>query len=273
MLLKVHKLRTISTRGIPSKESKYSAMPPLASSAVITPMNPSDVNKLLTLWLIDLSVAMFIGNSGEARVGSGCDNSQGPSGQAFEADCSACSEKGEDCCRFYTGSNGIRRYLAMRDSGALETLAVPEDSWATHLERLRGPPTNARPRFETLFKREPHANASCKGIADCELVILSSVTMGTYVSIKGSQHHRNLTKLHHKALSLEPAQVRKGPCLKNPGPFVQRPTMNRGDASVFRFDLSFQCPEASFTESSCRTGSLRASYPIQNPVRAGRKRK
>ena len=253
-------------------------MPPLSTEMLGTgyqsyPAGVSEPN--FSLWMVNISVAVFIGIYGEARVGSGCDKSQEPSEQAVIANCSA--DHGERTCRFYTGSNGIRRYLAMRDSGALETLAVPEKRWASALEEFRAPPTRNRPRIETLFSVAPHFD--CKGNTECETVSLSSVSTEKhmYVRIEGNPHHKNLTKLHHKALTLKSEMGRKYMCLKNPGPFHQRPTINSDEASPFRLMLThnqtLQCSRVPFTESSCRTGSLRASYPIQNPVRAGSKSK
>ena len=228
---------------------------------------------LFTLWLIDWSVAMFIGHSGEARVGSGCDDSLGPSGQAFRTTCSGVGEQDERYCRFYTGSNGIRRYLAMRDSGALETLAVPEETWGSYLKSSSVPLTKNRPRIETLFKVAPHFD--CKGDTECETVSLSSFSTGKYVHVSGNPHHKNLTKLHHKAVvNLESAQGSKSSCFKNPGPFYQNVN---NKAPTFRFkslqEQPLQCRKAPFTELICPTGSLRASYPIQNPVRAASKAK
>ena len=246
----------------------------MAASISMTPdtgySNHPIQDSLQTLWLLKFSIAIFIGQYGEARVGSGSvgEKCKGSTKQKINANCTG--ELGVQNCSFYTTSNNTRRYLAMRDSGALETLAVPDESWTSHLEKLRAPPIRNRPRFETLFRVEPHPSFSCDVIANCTAFSLSSVSTGMYVRVGGNPLHKNLTKLHHKALTLKSEQGRKGMCLKNPGPFHQQPTVDSSQASPFMFTL--EPPHCvPFTEFACGTGSLRASYPIQNPVRAGSK--
>ena len=214
--------------------------------------------------------AIFTSHSGDARVGSGCHKSQGPSGQAIFANCSA--EYGERTCRFYTRSNSIRCYLAMRDNGALETLAGPEKRWASDLEELRAPPSKGGPRIETLFKVTP--DVACKGNTKCETGILSSVSNRNYVQITGNTQHKNLTKLY----SPQGLEVRTGETkgvLQETGavPPATDHEQRKGIGLSDFLRALFVPRCVPFTELTCRTRYLRASYPSQNLVRAGSKRK
>ena len=218
---------------------------------------------LLTVWLLDLSVALFIGNGGEPRVGSGCSTGHGPTNESIYADCT--SRGLPRYCRFYTRANGLRHYVAMRDNGALETLSVPTDTFASRLEALRLPGTKSPPRLETVFKLTPHT--VCGNSTDCDVVSISSLSTGQYIHIKGNPRHRNLTKLHHKATNQAKQGSVKSHCFKNPGPFEQQIEGSRASAVQFLLNRGrpFSCPNVSFSEASCSTGTLKVSYPVSSP--------
>ena len=244
------------------QESCSKMMAPVVQNSVVTHQSTTVTGDvLLTVWLLDLSVSLFIGNGGEPRVGSGCSSGQGPTNETFYADCT--SEGQSQYCHFYTASNGLRHYLAMRDNGALETLSVPTDTFASRLEALRRPRTKSRPRLETVFKLTPHT--VCGNSTDCDVVSISSLSTGQYIHIKGNPRNRNLTKLHHKATTNQAKQgLVKSHCFKNPGPFEQQIEGSRASAAQILLNRGrpFYCPNVSFSEASCSTGTLKVSYPV-----------
>ena len=153
----------------------------------------------------------------------------------------------------------------MRDNGVLETLSVPTDTFASRLEALRRPRTKSRPRLETVFKLTPHT--VCGNSTDCDVVSISSLSTGQYIHIKGNPRNRNLTKLHHKATNQAKQGLVKSHCFKNPGPFEQQIEGSRASAVQFLLNRGrpFSCPNVSFSEASCSTGTLKVSYPVSSP--------
>eukprot|EP00117_Sycon_ciliatum_P009688 scpid75424/ scgid11876/ len=206
------------------------------------------------LWLFRLSAALFIGDEGDIRVGSGVHPRQMLTMR--------CKTVGTVLCTLHArpfGGDKAPVFLGMDYNGSLETVIANKLNPEATLQRLRNK-SNTHQFVDTYFKvvditKRAGCKRTCHG--------LQSSKTGHFLHITGSrfESHRNLTKLHIVAQGKRSKM--NGPCMKNPGPYVQHRGSDQPTPFVVYHASDFgDGRQAKFDSTTCQFGRLKASYPV-----------